>query len=237
MLRIWYIFVHGSFSFFFSHISNIFQVCPYFRTQDNRQYCRLHRYGDIEKTSVKSNRKMRRSRKNLYITALIVVLISFCSVVTVGSLLYQRSVEVHRRKHFAKPNEPNMKRDAPSPPSLHSERLSFSMFSASTDASIMGLAEERICQINNPQNMVESEGGISQIGSSSQYHDIPLTEIDNIKGNRERDDHSSLYVISFGIDEKRIGEKNYQLRNHLSSSSSFAPKDIADRNEGSNIPL
>ncbi|VDN59829.1 unnamed protein product [Dracunculus medinensis] len=78
-------------------------VCPYFRTQDNRQYCRLHRYGDIEKTSVKSNRKMRRSRKNLYITALIVVLISFCSVVTVGSLLYQRSANHGRFESLREP--------------------------------------------------------------------------------------------------------------------------------------
>ncbi|VDM24096.1 unnamed protein product [Toxocara canis] len=72
--------------------------CPYFRTAENRHYCRLLRHIDVigndEDLTLEGGPKTRRSRKNLYVTAAIVIVIAFCTVISIGSLLYQMSKQV-----------------------------------------------------------------------------------------------------------------------------------------------
>ncbi|KAM3721946.1 Phospholipase B1, membrane-associated [Dirofilaria immitis] len=70
--------------------------CPYFRTSANRHYCRLIRHVDVENENEDSvivgiGRPMRRSRQKLYVTAAIVVLICFLTVLFIGTILYQKS--------------------------------------------------------------------------------------------------------------------------------------------------
>uniref|UniRef100_A0AAF5Q0X5 Lipase_GDSL domain-containing protein n=1 Tax=Wuchereria bancrofti TaxID=6293 RepID=A0AAF5Q0X5_WUCBA len=69
--------------------------CPYFRTPANRQYCRLLRHVDVKKQdeeiALEIDRPMRRSRERLYTTAGAVVLISFLTVLLIGTILYQKS--------------------------------------------------------------------------------------------------------------------------------------------------
>lgn len=85
--------------------------CPYFRTQANRHYCRLLRRADAinintdsaEEIVLLGGRKMRRSRKNLYVTAFLVVAISLCAVLFIGSLLYQKSKQGTRGRFEPEP--------------------------------------------------------------------------------------------------------------------------------------
>uniref|UniRef100_A0A915PP32 Lipase_GDSL domain-containing protein n=1 Tax=Setaria digitata TaxID=48799 RepID=A0A915PP32_9BILA len=69
--------------------------CPYFRTPANRQYCRLIRHVDVvkrnEEIMLGNDRPMRRSRQKLYATAGTVVVISFLTVLLIGTILYQKS--------------------------------------------------------------------------------------------------------------------------------------------------
>ncbi|VDO23525.1 unnamed protein product [Brugia timori] len=77
--------------------------CPYFRTPANRQYCRLLRHVDVknqdEETALGIDRPMRRSREKLYTTAGAVVLISFLTVLLIGTLLYQKIPKFSQQKH------------------------------------------------------------------------------------------------------------------------------------------
>uniref|UniRef100_A0A0R3RFM9 Triacylglycerol lipase n=1 Tax=Elaeophora elaphi TaxID=1147741 RepID=A0A0R3RFM9_9BILA len=69
--------------------------CPYFRTAANRHYCRLIRHVDVENQNeeivLENGRPLRRSRQKLYATAGTVVVISFLTVLLIGTILYQKS--------------------------------------------------------------------------------------------------------------------------------------------------
>lgn len=75
-----------------------FKGCPYFRTQANRHYCRLLRHIDVaeddDELVLQGGRKTRRSLKRLYVTAIVVVIISFCAVVSIGTLIYHMNKQV-----------------------------------------------------------------------------------------------------------------------------------------------
>ncbi|KHN88164.1 Phospholipase B1, membrane-associated [Toxocara canis] len=81
--------------------------CPYFRTAENRHYCRLLRHIDVigndEDLTLEGGPKTRRSRKNLYVTAAIVIVIAFCTVISIGSLLYQMSKQGTRGRYEPEP--------------------------------------------------------------------------------------------------------------------------------------
>uniref|UniRef100_A0A8R1XMN3 Lipase_GDSL domain-containing protein n=1 Tax=Onchocerca volvulus TaxID=6282 RepID=A0A8R1XMN3_ONCVO len=84
-------------------------LCPYFRTPANRHYCRLIRHIDVENENEDSlilaiGRPMRRSRQKLYVTAGIVVLICFFTVLFIGTILYQKS-KYERRIRYGKSSD------------------------------------------------------------------------------------------------------------------------------------
>jgi hypothetical protein len=69
--------------------------CPYFRTPDNYNYCKILRYVDIDESEgdagLTASQKRRRTQYDLYMTAVYIVLIAFCTVITLGTVFYQKS--------------------------------------------------------------------------------------------------------------------------------------------------
>jgi hypothetical protein len=72
--------------------------CPYFRTPDNYNYCKILRYVDIDESeggaALTASQKRRRTQYDLYMTAVYIVLIAFCTVITLGTVFYQKSKKV-----------------------------------------------------------------------------------------------------------------------------------------------
>uniref|UniRef100_A0A914DWC4 Lipase_GDSL domain-containing protein n=1 Tax=Acrobeloides nanus TaxID=290746 RepID=A0A914DWC4_9BILA len=76
--------------------------CPYFRNHENFRYCKILRYVDAtnedleeEESDDSSNSLLapigRRSKRVLYLTACIILGIAMCTVLTFGTIFYQRS--------------------------------------------------------------------------------------------------------------------------------------------------
>lgn len=71
--------------------------CPYFRTTDNQNSCRILTHSEAkiikekEKRMKKNSLGFERTRFNLYITSLVIAAISFISVIVFGTIFYQRS--------------------------------------------------------------------------------------------------------------------------------------------------
>uniref|UniRef100_A0A915BS70 Lipase_GDSL domain-containing protein n=1 Tax=Parascaris univalens TaxID=6257 RepID=A0A915BS70_PARUN len=81
--------------------------CPYFRTQANRHYCRLLRHVDVAEDDgelvLQRGRRTRRSLRKLYVTAIVVVIISFCAVVSIGTLIYHMNKQGTRGRYEIEP--------------------------------------------------------------------------------------------------------------------------------------
>ncbi|KAH7728592.1 GDSL-like Lipase/Acylhydrolase family protein [Aphelenchoides avenae] len=68
--------------------------CPYFRTPDNYNYCKILRYVDIDDSDLETSSdtiKRRRTQYDLYMTAVYVVGIALGTVLVLGTIFYQRS--------------------------------------------------------------------------------------------------------------------------------------------------
>ncbi|KAK0408792.1 hypothetical protein QR680_004159 [Steinernema hermaphroditum] len=69
--------------------------CPYFRTQENRHYCKILRHVDVEDVAElednENAKKPRRSKRHLYTTACVIFFVAFCTVSTLGTIFYWKS--------------------------------------------------------------------------------------------------------------------------------------------------
>uniref|UniRef100_A0A1I7ZRV9 Cell cycle control protein 50A n=1 Tax=Steinernema glaseri TaxID=37863 RepID=A0A1I7ZRV9_9BILA len=90
--------------------------CPYFRTQENRHYCKILRHVDVEDLEEleqnDAGKKPRRSKRHLYTTTGVIFFVAFCTVATLGTVFYQKSKKGSKGRFDQAPEGQN--KDEPS---------------------------------------------------------------------------------------------------------------------------